>query len=249
MSRHDYFSQFLHAVWHGESGHPLVASLLAQPAFAVYRNTIFKGCVDALSANYPAVRRLVGEQWFQGVALAYARRHMPDDACLIAYGDGFPDFLDSVDAVRELPYLPGVARLDRYWSESHLAADDAPLDTAGLHAVLASGRDVQLAPQAATRWHWEPAYPGYSIWDANRRPGVELPSELGWHGEGALLTRPEGQVQWQPIGLGACRFLDACRAGMGVAAAAGLAQAAEPGLDVAVMLGELMQAGAFTSFH
>ncbi|WP_050468034.1 HvfC/BufC N-terminal domain-containing protein [Herbaspirillum chlorophenolicum] len=249
MSDHVYFSQFLHAVWHGESGHPLVASLLAQPAFAVYRNTIFKGCVDALSANYPAVLRLVGEPWFQGAALAYARRHMPDDACLIAYGDGFPDFLDSVDAARELPYLPGVARLDRYWSESHLAADDAPLDVAGLHAALAAGRDVCLAPQAAARWHWESAYPSYSIWDANRRPGVELPSELGWHGEGTLLTRPEGQVQWQRIGHGACRFLDACRAGMGVAEAAGFALEGEPGLDVAAMLGSLVQAGVFTSFH
>lgn len=249
MNGHDYYRQFLHAVWHGESTHPLVASLSAQPAFAVYRNTIFKGCTDALAANYPAVQRLVGEQWFQGAALAYAREYMPDDASLIAYGLGFPAFLAACDAARELPYLPGVARLDRCWSESHLAADDASLDVAALHAALAAGRDVCLAPHAAARWYWELEHPVYSIWAANREDGQSMPSELDWHDEGALLTRPQSHVQWQQIGPGACRFLDACQRGAGVAEAAGLALDGEPGLDVAAMLGALVQAGAFTSFY
>ena len=29
-------------------------------AFAVYRNTVLKGCIDALQANYPTVGQLVG---------------------------------------------------------------------------------------------------------------------------------------------------------------------------------------------
>ena len=40
---------------------PELAYLVAQPGFAVYRNTVMKGCIDALQANYPAVARLVGE--------------------------------------------------------------------------------------------------------------------------------------------------------------------------------------------
>jgi len=249
VSGSNYYDQFLQAVWHGESAHPLVASLLAQPAFAVYRNTVFKGCVDALAANYPAVLRLVGEEWFHGAALAYARAHAPDDACLIAYGRAFPDFLAGLDTARDLPYLPGVAALDRCWSESYLAADDPALDAAALHAALTQGQDVRLVPHAAARWRWEPAQPCYSIWDANRRPDGALAPELEWRGEGALLIRPDGQVRWQPANAGACRFLDACRAGMSVAEAAAAALAKEPELDVAAMLGGLVQAGAFTSFH
>jgi hypothetical protein len=248
VNDHDYYRAFLHAVWHDRSADPLVASLLAQPAFAVYRNTIFKGCVDALAANYPAVQRLVGAQWFQGAALAYARRNMPQDASLIAYGDGFAAFLSGLEEASELPYLAGVAALDRCWTEAHLAADDAALDAAALHAALAAGQDVRLVPHAAARWRWEPAHPAYSIWSANRE-AVEAPVELAWRAEGALLTRPEGEVRWQGIGPGACRFLDACGDGAGVAASAALALEAEPGLDVAAMLGALLQAGAFTSFH
>ena len=32
-----------------------IAALARQPGFAVYRNTVMKGCVDALQANYPAI--------------------------------------------------------------------------------------------------------------------------------------------------------------------------------------------------
>lgn len=248
MNGRDYYREFLRGIWDEESADPQVAALLAQPAFAVYRNTIFKGCADALAANYPAVQRLVGEEWFQGAALAYAREHMPQDASLIAYGAGFADFLAGLDAVRDLPYLPGVAALDRCWVESHLAADDAALDVAALHAALAAGQDVSLAPHAAARWRWEAADPAYTIWVANREAAA-LPGELEWRGEGALLTRPESQVQWRPIGRGACIFLDACKNGAGVAEAAGLALDGQPGLDVAAMLGMLVQAGAFTSFR
>ena len=37
------------------------SALARQPGFAVYRNTVMKGCIDALQANYPAVARIAGE--------------------------------------------------------------------------------------------------------------------------------------------------------------------------------------------
>ena len=40
---------------------PDVAALARQPAFAVYRNTVVRGLVDAIVANHPAVARLVGD--------------------------------------------------------------------------------------------------------------------------------------------------------------------------------------------
>ncbi|MEW6690119.1 MAG: DNA-binding domain-containing protein, partial [Pseudomonadota bacterium] len=58
----------------------------AQPGFAVYRNTVMKGCIDALQANYPAVERLVGEEWFRAAAAVYARAEPPAHASLLDYG-------------------------------------------------------------------------------------------------------------------------------------------------------------------
>ncbi|HZG19649.1 MAG TPA: DNA-binding domain-containing protein [Herbaspirillum sp.] len=245
----DYYPAFLQALLEQRSDHPDIAALLRQPAFAVYRNTVFKGCVDALAANYPAVRRLVGDDWMQAATLAYARQHLPRQASLIAYGEGFAAFLASLPAAAELPYLHGVAQLDRYWTEAHLAADQPPLDTSALHAALAAGQDVRLVPHAAARWHHDAQHPVYTIWSANRAPDVAALDDIDWHGEAALLTRTEAHVQWRPLGPGACAFLDACRAGHSIAGAAALALAREPELDIATLLAGLLQAGAFTTFH
>ncbi|MGL6071993.1 HvfC/BufC N-terminal domain-containing protein, partial [Craterilacuibacter sp.] len=68
-------------------------SLTAQPGFAVYRNTVFKGCVDAIVANYPALCHLAGEKWLAAAALAYACQTPPDDPRLMLYGAGFADFI------------------------------------------------------------------------------------------------------------------------------------------------------------
>jgi hypothetical protein len=73
--------------------------LPAPPAFAVYRNTVMKGCIDALQANYPAVARLVGEEWFRAAAAVYARANPPRVPMLAEYGEGFASFPGVVSSV------------------------------------------------------------------------------------------------------------------------------------------------------
>lgn len=102
--------------------------LLDQPGFAVYRNTVLNGCVDALQANYPAVHALVGTDWFRAAASRYARAHSPRDSRMLVYGEGFAgflhDFLRDVATGDDLPYLSGVACLDRTKVEGWLTVTD-----------------------------------------------------------------------------------------------------------------------------
>ena len=73
---------------------PWLSALESQPGFAVYRNTVLKGCIDALQASYPTVCQLVGTDWFRAAAAVYARVQPPRDGLLMDYGDGFAHFLD-----------------------------------------------------------------------------------------------------------------------------------------------------------
>ncbi len=118
-----------------------VAALVGQPGFAVYRNTLAKGCVDALCANFPAVERLVGEEWFAAAATLYAREMPPRSGPLLEYGEDFPAFLQDFEAARALPYLTGVAQLDRLWLEVFSAVEQPVLAL----AVLATETPDQLA--------------------------------------------------------------------------------------------------------
>jgi len=239
---------FLRALYEGADGAPAsIPALSVQPGFAVYRNTIAKGCIDALEANFPTVARLAGSEWFRAAALPYVRSTPPVSVSLMEYGAGFPGFLAAFPPAQELPYLPGVARLDRLWIEAHTAADGAALDAGALARLPAAALGALVVrPHPAARWAWHPGLPAYAIWRANREEAA-LDDPLPWTGDGALLTRPESAVRWREAGKGACAFLDACAAGLPMAEAARAAMRAQPGVDVAGLLAELISAGAFAA--
>ncbi|MDQ7957869.1 MAG: putative DNA-binding domain-containing protein [Pseudomonadota bacterium] len=222
----------------------------AQPGFAVYRNTVRKGCIDALEANFPAVARLVGRDWLRAAAARHLAGHPPRDPCLLRYGEGFADTLAEL-AGDELPYLHGVAALDRLWTASHTAAD-APVLRADALAGLPPETlaTLRLPPHPAARWHGSGTLPLHSIWSANRSgdaAALEALAALAWAGESTLLTRPIAEVIWQPLPAGGCAFLDACARGDRLADAAAAALDAHPHIDLAALLAQLLQAGTFTT--
>lgn len=230
-----------------------IAALTAQPAFAVYRNTVMKGCIDALQANYPAVASLVGAEWLRAAAVVFVREQLPSLPMLLDYGADFPRFLARFAPAAQFPYLPGVASLDRFWTEAHTARDAETLDPLAV-ARLTPDETVYavLHPHPSARWAWFPDYPIYTIWSHNRMiaaakaDATVSASEITWRGEGALLTRPRGAVEWIELGAADCEFLDACAAGRTLAEAAAAALAAEPNANLAELMARLLKAGAFS---
>jgi len=228
-----------------------LAGIASQPGFAVYRNTVMKGCIDALQANYPAVARIVGEEWFCAAAAVYARASLPRHPSLLDYGADFAQFLSGFAPAAELPYLASVARLDRFWTEAHAARDEAPVPASALARLSrdALGGTV-LRPHAAARWAWFAEIPTYTLWQRNRfaAEGVAIDlSALEWRGEGALVLRPDSVVTHLQLDAAGCAFLDACAAGRDIGAAALEALARDPRADLAQMMQRLLEAGAFGS--
>lgn len=160
-------------------------------AFAVYRNSSARGAVEALRATYSTVNQLLGEDGFTQVALEYRQKEPPKGPVLSDYGAGFPRFLARQPWTCELPYLADVARLDRLWLESFLAADcDATPPRVG------GTPKIMLHPAARVAWL---ATPAMTIWQAHRDPVGFDELEPEWHEEGALFTRPALQVRAMPI--------------------------------------------------
>ena len=224
-------------------------TLTLQPGFAVYRNTVMKGCIDALQANFPAVLKLVGEEWFRAAAALHVRAQPPDDARLLHYGVHFPAFLRSFAHAADMPYLGNVAQLDRFWTEAH-AARDADVLTSSVLADLLPAQlgELVLTPHPAARWAWYDDHPICTLWQRNRdAPCMGDGDDVTWCGEGALITRPAGQVQWTEFGAAGCAFLDACCAGQPLAQAAEDALACDARVDLAQLMASLLDAGAFSA--
>ena len=78
---------------------------------------------EALSANYPATRRIVGEEFFAAMARAYVGRNPPRSPMMFDYGADFSNFVARFEPADWVPYLADVARLERAWLEAYHAAD------------------------------------------------------------------------------------------------------------------------------
>ena len=235
------------------------ASALLQPvavanrdaALAVYRNTVMKGLVDALAANFPSVQRLVGEAWFAGAASCFARACPPNNPVLAWYGAGFAEFLDQFPPARELPYLAEVARLDRCWNEAYFAADAPALTAVELQALdqpqlFAATLTLHPATHLGVFKH-----SALSIWLANHPSMANDASpgalEISDEAEAALFTRPHAAVETLRLNASEYSFLAKLQTAASLGEAAMTMLERDPQFPLAQALARFIKVGAFTS--
>jgi hypothetical protein len=217
------------------------------PGLAVYRNTVARGCIDALAANFPTVERLVGPEWFRAAAREFTEEVPPAEPALLAYGEAFPDWLALFPPARSMPYLAAVARLDRFWMEAHLAEDARPLDPAalaGLDAEALERTAARLHPGARLAW-FDDNSP--TLWLANRYGEAEQ-FDFAEAPEGMLITRPGPTVEARVLDRAAFAFIAACRDGRTLAEAAAAALA-EPQADLPAIFAACLEDGLFVALE
>jgi len=94
----------------------------------IYRNTFVGTLTTALRLSFPAVYRLVGNDFFESAARLFIEAEPPRSADLDAYGAAFPDFLARFAPAATIAYLAGVARLEWAVNRALHAPDAEALD-------------------------------------------------------------------------------------------------------------------------
>jgi hypothetical protein len=218
-------------------------AMTASGPLAVYRNTVIRGAVEALRANYPVVEQIVGEELFEVAAVDFAAAHPPQSPVLAHYGRAFADWICDQPWAADLPYLSDVARVERLHTECLLAADAEPLPELPRTAQSSSG---QVALHPAVRFAWL-ATPAMSIWLAHQQP-IAADIQPEWKAEGALFSRPTPFVVHAPrIGRAAHRLLAGMQIGETLAAATAAAERLYPEEDVLAVLASLANLGVFAA--
>jgi len=209
--------------------------------FAVYRNNVHVGLVNALAARFPVCRRLVGAEFFTATARVYVGENKPTSPLMIEYGDTFPEFLSAFPPAQTVSYLPDIARLEVLWSRAYNAADAAALEPAALSALapedLLNCR-LSLHPAAGLV---HSRFPVGSIWSANQSEKVKA---LSAHGpESVIVARPGSQVRINIVPLADVPFATSLFRGDTIGRAAAAAE--DPGFDFGSALVGLVSLGAF----
>lgn len=220
-----------------------------QRRFGVYRNNVVVSLVRALGDAYPAVKTLVGERFFDAMAVEHVRAHPPRSPVMCLFGEAFPAWLEEFPPAARLPYLPGVARLERARLEAYHAEDALALEADVIKARFAA-REAEtvetlgVALHPSLRWT-EEVHPVLSIWArALGHDGGDGP--LPSRAETVLTVRPGLEVQSLLAPQGAAVFVAALAAGAALGPAAGEASVAEPEFDLAATLTALFESGGVT---
>lgn len=214
--------------------------------FAVYRNNVAVGLVEAMVRRFPAVCAIVGDEFFRAMAREFIRASPPRSPVLLNYGEAFPDFLERFGPAADLPYLADVARLEIARGQAHHAADASRVTAAALAALDPHRPGVRVGIHPAVRLV-RSAYPVVTLWAMNA--GEQTPAAIEeWGGEDAVVVRPAFQVLVHHLPPGGFAFLQALREGATLEAAMMAAFIASEQFDASAAVADLVALGIATSF-
>jgi Putative DNA-binding domain len=215
--------------------------------FGVYRNNVILGLCQTLAAAFPAVRRLVGEAFFTAMAKAYVMREPPQSPMLLAYGGSFPNFIQTFEPVAGLPYLSGVARIERGRLEAYHAEEAEPLAPAVFTGLAAEGfAQARLTLHPSVRVI-RSALPALSIWRTNVEDKTPVAVDAASGGEDALILRPAAEVAARLAPPGGAVFVAWLASGLTLAEATQAAAQDDPRFDLTANLVGLVAAGAIVA--
>jgi len=201
-------------------------STLAARGMAVYLGNTRGNWAKALTAAYPIVQKIVGEDFFEGMAHAYARVHPSRSGDLNEFGAQLAEFVAQWPHTLDLPYLQDVARMEWLAHRAYFAAD-LPAPELGRLAALPGEQLAALplarAPGGAlliSEW------PLARIWAVHQDDFIgEFDVDLRRGFERILVHRPRWRVEVRAIAPGDYRFL--AEAGRGASLGSALQAAAE----------------------
>jgi hypothetical protein len=191
----------------------------AEQRLSVYRNNTRANFLASLRSSFPAIWRLVGEDYFRYIAKQFQTRHPSRSGDLLHIGRPFPDYLAQLHRADEYAYLGDVARLEWLCQEALLAADHAPLDLQKLQTVAPSDYDTLCFELHPTLRLYASRYPALRIWETN--VGTTEPEiiDLGSGSDCLALMRYRLELKFYRLSHGEHCFLQALQQGENFATA------------------------------
>lgn len=212
--------------------------------FDVYRNNVVVSLTEALETGFPVVTRLIGRENMKGLAGLYLRAHPPTSPLMMHYGDALPAFLEGLEQLSHIGYLPDIARLELALRRSYHAADAPPIDPAALAAIAPEQlENVQLTLAPAVRVI-RSDWPIQSIWRFNTQKDAPKPQSGR---QDILITRPGFDPELHLLPPGAANWIEAIASGATIGEAMEKAQEQADDFDLGVPLSLMLQGNALIS--
>lgn len=104
---------------------------------AIYRNNVIHSLSSALGDLYPVIKKLIGDDCFNGAAIEFVRRQPPQHAALLHYGKDFSQFIGEFEPCVAFKFLPDIAMLEFEYNQAYHSGDGEAFDPQTLGSVPA----------------------------------------------------------------------------------------------------------------
>ena len=218
--------------------------------FGIYRGNTTANAAKALGAAFPVVGKIVGAEYFSGLAREYTSRYPSVNGDLNEYGSSFAAFLAIFPPAGEMPYLADLARLEWQVHRAHYAADPAPFDPARLASVPPE-HQLRLRPRLHPACHvLHSAYPLARLWEVHRDTYTdEFAVDFSAGPADALVFRPRFRVEVAQIDHAEAAFLAAALEGETLESALAAAQSRNASFDLGRALSAWVESSVIVDFR
>lgn len=210
---------------------------LTRKRFAFYRKNVTLNWRDTLLNAYPILRRLMGEEFFNGVAHAYGLAHPSPSGDLGQFGTSLPDFINTLENCKDYPFFGDVAALEWRVHSAWYLKQAAPITLAQLAAVPPEQLPLQHFKLQEACFLFKSPWAVADIWnrlqDTETAPSLPDPLDQTNH---CLIWRPYGLDRWKVrvdlIPAASFKALTALETGVSLGDALELALEEDPEFDV-----------------
>jgi hypothetical protein len=228
-----------------------VPGVLPPAAVSIYANNARVNFIQTLKLTYPAIWRLVGEDYFRQCAREFQQLRPSRSGDLQHVGQGFAGYLETMHGADAYRYLPAVARLEWAYQEALIESELAPMDLNRLARVEPQdylALRFRLQPSARLL---ESAFPILAIWEANvlEGPAAKDCIDLDAGADRLLVVRTFGEVRIHTLTTGDLAFLTRLLAGDSFATAVESACDVDAEFDPAVTLRRFVALRAIVDFY
>ena len=239
--------QFMQGILHGDN----LPGLQPPAAASIYANNARVNFTQTLKLTYPAICRLVGEDYFRQCAREFQKRHPSRSGDLQHVGKDFSDYMETLHRADEFSYLADVARLEWAYQEALIESEFVPLDLDRLAQVEPRNHlDLRFCLQPSARVV-ESAFPILAIWEANvaDASAQEDQIDLNAGADRLLLVRTFNDVRIHRLTAGEFTFLIRLRSRERFGAAVESALDADPAFDPGASLKNFVALRVIVDFH
>jgi hypothetical protein len=205
------------------------------------------GLIRSLRTDYPAVRRLLGDDSFARVAQSFAASGLTRPASAPHLAQAFPHYLRTLGHSSSIEYVADVAELEAARARARHAPDIDPLDRrsfAPLSAAQFTDVTVILHPSVSLVTS---RFPIVAVWRANCSDSETIIDR--WLPQSALIARPHRGVEVSVLPAGGYAFMTALADGLPIAAAIRAAAIQDQDFDLGANLTMLVESNIVTDIR